>query len=300
MTVIALQDAELAFGLAPLLDRASLVVQDGERIGLIGRNGTGKSSLLQALAGRLALDGGEIRRRDALTVAMFGSLVDHSTVRPESSWPAASRVVAVSCTVPASAMLAVGGDTLTDATGGGSTVTVATADFPPALAAMRTEPGATPVTTPSPETVAMPGSSVFQNTCGPESGFPSAPSTVTVRVVVAPIATVSALGEMSTDATAPLELMVSLLHATPATVAGARKVSQRATARARRHARGSREGRGTMSGVRRERRVIASLVGAGPSDAERGTGPCVAACVAGRDGTIVRRGLQAARQRRAG
>ena len=70
MTLLALQDAELAFGLHPLLDRAQLVLQEGERIGLIGRNGTGKSSLLQAIAGRLDLDDGEIRRRDGLRVVL--------------------------------------------------------------------------------------------------------------------------------------------------------------------------------------------------------------------------------------
>ncbi len=51
MTLVTLQDAELAFGLHPLLDRAGLALDDGERIGLIGRNGTGKSSLLKVIAG---------------------------------------------------------------------------------------------------------------------------------------------------------------------------------------------------------------------------------------------------------
>ena len=68
MTLITLQDAELAFGLHPLLDRASLGREDGERIGLIGRNGTGKSSLLKAIAGRLDLDDGTISRRDGLRI----------------------------------------------------------------------------------------------------------------------------------------------------------------------------------------------------------------------------------------
>ena len=81
MTLLAIQDAELAFGLTPLLDRASLVVQDGERIGLIGRNGTGKSSLLAVIAGRLELDDGEIRRRDGLRVVL---------VEQEPALPAAS------------------------------------------------------------------------------------------------------------------------------------------------------------------------------------------------------------------
>jgi ATP-binding cassette subfamily F protein uup len=52
MSLLTVQDAELAYGLQPLLDRASLTIQVGDRIGLIGRNGTGKSSLLKAMAGR--------------------------------------------------------------------------------------------------------------------------------------------------------------------------------------------------------------------------------------------------------
>src|SRR5687767_11964163 len=81
MSLVTLQDAELAFGLHPLLDRASLTVADGERIGLIGRNGTGKSSLLAVIAGTRTLDDGEIKRRDGLRVAH---------VEQEPALPAAS------------------------------------------------------------------------------------------------------------------------------------------------------------------------------------------------------------------
>jgi len=70
MSLLTVQDAELAFGLQPLLDRASLTILDGDRIGLIGRNGTGKSSLLKAIAGRIDLDDGEIKRRDGLRIAL--------------------------------------------------------------------------------------------------------------------------------------------------------------------------------------------------------------------------------------
>src|SRR5690606_37477955 len=59
----------LAFGMHPLLDHADLAMQTGERIGLVGRNGTGKSSLLQVLAGSQALDDGELQRQDGLRVA---------------------------------------------------------------------------------------------------------------------------------------------------------------------------------------------------------------------------------------
>ena len=51
MSLVMLKDAELAFGLHPLLDRANFAVAEGERIGLIGRNGTGKSALLEVIAG---------------------------------------------------------------------------------------------------------------------------------------------------------------------------------------------------------------------------------------------------------
>jgi ATP-binding cassette subfamily F protein uup len=66
VALISLAGAELAFGLHPLLDGAALSVDDGERIGLIGRNGTGKSSLLSVIAGSLPLDGGDVQRRDGL------------------------------------------------------------------------------------------------------------------------------------------------------------------------------------------------------------------------------------------
>ncbi len=70
MALLTLLDAELAFGLHPLLDRAGLTVLEGERIGLIGRNGTGKSSLLKIIAGLAALDDGKLKRRDSLRVVL--------------------------------------------------------------------------------------------------------------------------------------------------------------------------------------------------------------------------------------
>jgi ATP-binding cassette subfamily F protein uup len=78
MTLLTLRDAELAYGDFPLLDHAQLSVQEGERIGLIGRNGTGKSTLLKVVTGLVTLDDGAIERRDGLRIA----LVEQEPVLP--------------------------------------------------------------------------------------------------------------------------------------------------------------------------------------------------------------------------
>ena len=70
MALLNLLDAQLAFGDLPLLDGASLAMDSGERIGLIGRNGTGKSSLLGVIAGKSTLDDGEVRLRDGTRVVL--------------------------------------------------------------------------------------------------------------------------------------------------------------------------------------------------------------------------------------
>ena len=69
MALITLQSAQLAFGDVPLLDRTSLSIETSERIGLIGRNGTGKSSLLKILAGKEQLDDGVIQFQQNLNLA---------------------------------------------------------------------------------------------------------------------------------------------------------------------------------------------------------------------------------------
>lgn len=60
MPLIQLDQISLAFGHVPLLDHADLVIETGERVGLIGRNGTGKSSLLKIIAGQLNADDGKL------------------------------------------------------------------------------------------------------------------------------------------------------------------------------------------------------------------------------------------------
>jgi ATP-binding cassette subfamily F protein uup len=69
MAVISLSSAQLAFGHVPLLDHAEFSLETGERVGLIGRNGTGKSSLLKIISGRFKLDDGLLVMQQNLQIA---------------------------------------------------------------------------------------------------------------------------------------------------------------------------------------------------------------------------------------
>jgi ATP-binding cassette subfamily F protein uup len=59
----------MAYGHLPLLDDASLKVEAGERVCIIGRNGTGKSTLLQILSGDVTPDGGSVWRQPGIGIA---------------------------------------------------------------------------------------------------------------------------------------------------------------------------------------------------------------------------------------
>lgn len=61
MPVLTLSEAQLSWGDLPVLDKADFSLQEGERVGLIGRNGTGKTSLLKVLSRLAPLDEGKLR-----------------------------------------------------------------------------------------------------------------------------------------------------------------------------------------------------------------------------------------------
>ena len=69
MALLTLLDAQLAFGHVPLLDHADFALETGERVGLIGRNGAGKSSLLRILGGLESADDGQLQAQQSLRVA---------------------------------------------------------------------------------------------------------------------------------------------------------------------------------------------------------------------------------------
>lgn len=83
MALITLADAHLAFGHVALLDHADFSLEAGERVGLIGRNGAGKSSLLRILAGQERPDDGEVQRQQGLHTAFVAQepeLAEDATV----------------------------------------------------------------------------------------------------------------------------------------------------------------------------------------------------------------------------
>ena len=69
MALITLLDAQLAFGHVALLDHATFSLESGERVGLIGRNGAGKSSLLKILGGMAQADDGARHLQQGIRIA---------------------------------------------------------------------------------------------------------------------------------------------------------------------------------------------------------------------------------------
>ena len=92
----------LEFPTKHIFDSVTLGVNEGDRIGIVGRNGDGKSTLLSVLAGAIEPDGGRVTRRRDVTVGLLGqkdALDDASTVHravvgdmPEYEWASQPRV----------------------------------------------------------------------------------------------------------------------------------------------------------------------------------------------------------------
>ncbi|SJZ36460.1 ATP-binding cassette, subfamily F, uup [Trichlorobacter thiogenes] len=70
MALITLRDISLAFGGPPLFDGINLQIEPGDRLCLMGRNGTGKSTLMKLISGEIPPEGGEVIRSQGLRVAL--------------------------------------------------------------------------------------------------------------------------------------------------------------------------------------------------------------------------------------
>lgn len=71
MPLLTLDSISLAYGMHPLLDQASLTIDAGERVCLLGRNGEGKSTLLKIVSGDVTPDGGIVRLEDGAVLAVL-------------------------------------------------------------------------------------------------------------------------------------------------------------------------------------------------------------------------------------
>jgi len=74
--LINLESASKAFDIKPLLLNVSLGIAEGERIGVVGRNGGGKSTLLKVLAGVEPLDSGRLSQASNVRVGMLSQVDD--------------------------------------------------------------------------------------------------------------------------------------------------------------------------------------------------------------------------------
>jgi len=79
MALLSLQNIRMAFGGQPLLDGVTLQIEPGERICLLGRNGTGKSTLLKVVTGDLKPDAGDVVQASTLRTARLAQDIPAET-----------------------------------------------------------------------------------------------------------------------------------------------------------------------------------------------------------------------------
>jgi ATP-binding cassette subfamily F protein uup len=102
MNLLNLESVSKAFDIRPLLDNVSLGVNEGERIGIVGRNGGGKSTLLKIMASTLEPDAGRVAKSNAVRIGILSqtdTAAQGATVRevvlgdiPVHQWASNSRI----------------------------------------------------------------------------------------------------------------------------------------------------------------------------------------------------------------
>ena len=96
------ESLHLEFPTKVVFDSVTVGVSDGDRVGIVGRNGDGKSSLLAMLSGRLEPNAGRVTRRNGVTMGMLdqGDTLDPALTvartivgdRPDYEWAGDARI----------------------------------------------------------------------------------------------------------------------------------------------------------------------------------------------------------------
>ena len=93
MALISIQDVSIGFRGPPLLDSVSCQIERGQRIGLLGRNGAGKTTFLRILCGEEQPDSGELQVAPGVSVSLLrqdvprGSAVESAMLLPKAGMP---------------------------------------------------------------------------------------------------------------------------------------------------------------------------------------------------------------------
>ena len=74
--LINIENLSFSYGINEIFNKLSLSIQEKEMIGLVGRNGSGKSTFLKLLAGRLTPDSGVISKKSNLTIGYLAQEAD--------------------------------------------------------------------------------------------------------------------------------------------------------------------------------------------------------------------------------
>jgi ATP-binding cassette subfamily F protein uup len=93
LPLLTLTDVSLAFGHLPLFEHAQLQIDPGERMALIGRNGSGKSSLLRVVSGEIPPDAGTVWRAPGVRVSRLDQEVSRDTSESKGGAASATRTV---------------------------------------------------------------------------------------------------------------------------------------------------------------------------------------------------------------
>ncbi|MFA6598610.1 MAG: ATP-binding cassette domain-containing protein [Ignavibacteriaceae bacterium] len=95
--ILTAMELEVRFGEQVILDKASLTIHEGDRIGLVGRNGAGKSTFLKVISGHLTPDSGDVAKKKNLVVGMLSQefTLDETKNVHENILSGASKIVAL-------------------------------------------------------------------------------------------------------------------------------------------------------------------------------------------------------------